>query len=133
MALSSMPQSWADAIAAEIQASRQSMHLLEDSGLDLDCDTSRTGVSASACCDSSASVCEPAAKPDVVEHRPAVWWARILNTAAEELGYPCAASQPTPIRVVSACSGCSPESFVLKAGVFRAVTVYSVEYAYIKL
>ena len=49
--------------------------------------------------------------------RPAVWWAVLLKAAGASLGLEgVSTSQAPKIRIISGCTGCSAEAFVLKAG-----------------
>ena len=75
------------------------------------CDVVRTpsdgDSSATASCHSS-------------QGQPCTWWAVVLKAAGRELGFSDVESDPPSsqsgnLRVVSACSGCSAESWALKA------------------
>ena len=46
---------------------------------------------------------------------PSTWWARMLHLILERLDMAPVDSAVPPISVVSACAGCSSESFALKA------------------
>ena len=48
---------------------------------------------------------------------PSTWWAAVLKAAGRHLGFDdISLSQSEHVNVLSACTGCSAESWVLKAG-----------------
>ena len=93
---------WDDVLGEELRASYQ---LGEDI---LACEAERTPST----CDHVTACGE---LPGV---KPATWWAVLLKAAGTDLGYESAGvstSQSPRLQVVSGCTGCSAESFVLKA------------------
>ena len=95
------PNSWDLALELELDADETSRAVEE-------CDFLRTPSTASH--DNSSST----SRPDATK-RPSTWWAALLKAAGEPLGFEACSSQMPSIHVVSACTGCAPEAWALKA------------------
>ena len=93
---------WDDVLSAELEAS----HTFEDEVLS--CEAART-----------PSTCAEDDMDDGPKNMPAVWWAVLLKSAGVYLGIEAegmtSTSQAPPVQIVSGCTGCSAEAFVMKA------------------
>ena len=96
---------WDEVLGEELQASRR---LDEDIAA---CDAQRTPSTCGCDVESGQAFALP--------NKPAIWSAVLLKAAGTHLGYEEAGvstSQSPRLQVLSGCTGCSAESFVLKAG-----------------
>ena len=91
---------WDEACAEELQLSQESSAAITDA------ENQRTQST-------SGGVCSDDDEPNVA--RPSRWWAGVLKAAARGMGYSDTVLPPRELVVVSGCSGCGAEAFVMKA------------------
>ena len=100
-----MGSEWDDVLGQELEETRGFEHEVES------CEANRTPSSCGVGADPSEEL-----RPQ----KPAVWWAVILKAAGTDLGLEgddgISTSQSPKIHIVSGCTGCGAEAFVLKAG-----------------
>ena len=92
---------WDDVLSEELHAS----HTFEDEVLS--CEAART-----------PSTCAEDERDDSPKNLPSVWWAVLLKSAGIHLGMESegtSTSQAPPVQIVSGCTGCGAEAFVMKA------------------
>ena len=99
-----MAASWDEACEEELQLSQETEAQI------MDAENQRTQST-------SGGVCSEDDEPDIC--RPSRWWAGILKVASASTGRGQTVPPTGPTKelvVVSACTGCSAECFVFKAG-----------------
>ena len=99
-----MADSWDDALGQELRLQDMESRDIEE------CDWLRTPSTPG---EGNAEGLQ--ASPETPKS-PSTWWAVVLQVAGRSLGLPeISASQSGRVNIVSACSGCSAESWVCKA------------------
>ena len=94
---------WDDVLCQELQSTQELSDEIED------CDHERTPSTLGE---------DELVEQEGTRNKPAVWWAVVLKQAGLHLGLEdnhVSTSQAPKVTVVSGCSGCSPEAWVLKS------------------
>ena len=99
---------WAHALDDELESVNKLSQEISDA------DVLRTPSTASkekgGCASQTTGSSEEGRQP-----HPTTWWAHVLTKAAQDAGHDNIPAKPCQLRLVSGCTGCSAESFALKA------------------
>ena len=109
--MATMDSDWGTALKGYLDMGEKLSQDIEDAE---NAKVSTRGPSSSALGSQATSLQAMASQPEIM---PPAWWARALLLSAHRLMWPQLdlMTGAEPLTVVSACAGCSAESFALKA------------------